>query len=83
MSISIGNCLRTGAFVLFEEYGFAVPADIFSVGDTYVLRTNPDVRFYNAPLPRAVTHVVTIGNVGFFKEAAGVAVVPASNLTIA
>lgn len=82
MSTRLGNCIKTGARVLFAEYGFMVPADIFQVGDCFVLRTNPETRNYAPELVARCTHEVTIGNIGFFHEAAGVAVVPKNLLRV-
>lgn len=40
------TCIKTGATVHFANYNMAVPADIFRVGDCYVIRWNVNGQVY-------------------------------------
>lgn len=73
-AIDVGNCIKTGARVLFEEYGFVFAADLYRVGNCIVIRTTRH-RAYDQPTLLRATHVVTLGESSFGKEASGVFVV--------
>lgn len=67
------NCIKTGAYLHFTEYGAYAPADLYQVGDCVV------ARFIGFGHKRhlEVTHDVTIGQAGFYREDIGILVVPA------
>lgn len=66
------NCIKTGAYLRFTEYGAFAPADLYQVGDCVV------ARFVGLGHKShlTVTHNVTIGQAGFYREDLGVLVVP-------
>ncbi len=33
-------CIKTGAVVLFKDYGLSLPADIYQIGTSFVIRTH-------------------------------------------
>lgn len=77
----IGNCIKTGAAVFFNEYQQTIVADLFSVGDTIVMHMAPktfdsDFVFNNQ---RPATHEAYIGTSGFLDKVRGLAVVKACN----
>lgn len=67
-------CTYTGATVEFEEYGFLAPADLYLVGDTVVIRWNPNGKTYQYG-ESEVTHGARLTN-SFHREDLGVTVVP-------
>lgn len=75
MSI-IGNCIKTGAVVLFKEYGQTFVADLFQVGHSIVIRFTFGA--FDQPMafnhPRPVTHEVYIGSYGLLDKRGGIAV---------
>lgn len=40
------TCIKTGARVYFRDYGFVAPADIYIVGDCYIIRWNTEGKEY-------------------------------------
>jgi hypothetical protein len=73
------TCVKTGAKVYFENYGMVVPADVFQVGDTYVIRWNPGGRHYcKFEDSFADWNVIQITNseVWWHRDDLGVTVVP-------
>lgn len=79
--MTIGTCIKTGAVVLFEDYGQIYVADLFEVGDAIVINFTPDT--WAKPLafshPRRITHLVTLSE-GFLQKDKGVCVVLAKHL---
>lgn len=79
------NCIKTGAWVYLEEYGFSAPADIFAVGEhTRIVKFNTYVmeegaHFYRDP-PCRITHYATLGSSGWWREDIGTLVIPAIQL---
>ncbi len=80
------TCIKTGARVLFSNYGTVLSADLFSVQDTIVIRTHPNsIHAGSGWDVSQATHVVE-SNVGggneFWRDDIGVFVVPASNVRV-
>lgn len=77
------RCIKTGAWVLFEDYGFTAPADLFTVGeDTIVVKFNGNVmqNCYYGESPRPITHKVQCLDDGYWRSDIGVLVVPQRNI---
>jgi len=76
--MTIGNCIKTGAVVHFEEYGQTFAADLFEVGHSIIVQFQQgsfgDASAFN--FPRAVTHSVIVGSAGYLSKERGIAVVP-------
>lgn len=52
------HCIKTGAYVYLDAYNMHTPADIFQIGQDFViLRLNPEPTWSLEPL-REVTHKV-------------------------
>lgn len=71
------TCYKTGAQVYFQNYGYSVPADLYSVGNTVVIRFNAEGRVWKA-LDNSVSHIVAqIDNSDdwFMREDLGICVV--------
>lgn len=74
-------CIKTGAYVHFLEYGAYAPADIYLVGEAYIIKfapkpnSNSDDVLYREQM-RPVTHNLWIGR-GFSALARGIVAVPA------
>ena len=70
------TCTYTGARVYFKDYGFIAPADLYSVGNTVIIRWNAEGKDYvDDP---SYEHAVTIGFSGFHRDDLGITVVPES-----
>lgn len=74
----MSQCIYTGAYVAFDEYGNYAPADVFACGDQVLVQWMPEGLTYEAE--RAVTHRVRIGQ-GYHHDKRGVTVVPAANVS--
>lgn len=72
------TCIKTGAFVFFEEMGFASSADLFQCGDQVLIQWNTNGVYYDN-LPRTISHRVRIGQ-GYHHEARGITVVSQDNI---
>lgn len=75
------TCIKTGACVLFENYGYVVAADIYEIHGVYVIRWNTASRFFmdiNDPKNRCTHAVTNIGSTDewWHREDLGVTVVP-------
>lgn len=71
------NCIKTGAYVHFMNYGYACPADIFEVADAYIIKWNTNGQSYeDIGFPKAVSHQVTLPVSAWHREDLGVTVVP-------
>lgn len=77
------TCIKTGAKVLFTNYGKVLPADIYQVADAIVIRTHPNALDWGDGLENVkATHEVTSpfgGRDEFWRDDIGVFVVPAVN----
>lgn len=80
MASVIGNCVKTGASVLIEDYGIVAYGDIFAQGDQLIC--NFSGRFNDMPFDPSIyhTHRMRIGQQGFLHKEKFIAVVPRSNL---
>lgn len=74
------NCIKTGAYVRFNEYGAFSPADLFEVGDCILIQWMPAGWSFEAH--REPTHQVTIGEEGYHHDVRGVTVVPRSAVRV-
>lgn len=74
----MATCIKTGAWVKFEDYGWSSAADLFLTDDQrfVIIQWNSDGRFYDPP-PRTVTHRVQVGR-HYHHESRGITVVPRS-----
>ena len=72
------SCIKTGAVVYFEEYGFLVPADIYEVSDCRIIRWNNLGPQYMME-PSHTHWLVWIGSDGFHREDLGITIVPRGN----
>jgi hypothetical protein len=69
------SCIYTGARVFFQDYDFIVPADLYEVGDTIIIRWNPQGKEYtNVTNESSSTHDVWIVH-GWHREDIGVTVI--------
>ena len=69
------NCIKTGAYLKVEPYGFYVPADLYEVGYCVVARINSKESYYYGTNATA-THVVYLDHSPeFYHEVAGIIVV--------
>jgi hypothetical protein len=74
-------CIKNGAKVYFENYGFVVPADVYRVGNCLVIRWNVNGRAF-LPVDNAFpTHIVRIivdSEEWMHREDLGITIVPES-----
>lgn len=73
------TCIKTGAKVYFHNYGKVVPADLYKVGTSYVVRLNENALHYtcNPWTVEDADYIVNCNSVeGFFRDDIGVVVVP-------
>ena len=71
------TCIKTGAQVYFENYGFAVPADIYEVGDCYVVRWSKEGKeFRESDVENDWVVMYWVGDAVWHREDLGVSVVP-------
>jgi len=72
------TCIKTGARVYFENYGIIAAADLYTVGDTIIIRWTP--QSYNQATREDIkqaTHSVFLrGSDLWHREDLGVTVVP-------
>ena len=74
----MAQCVRTGAVVLFHEYGCVGRADLFEVGNIVVIQLGHSFEkstTYDTNEIHQATHQVVIGP-GWLHKGRGVAVVP-------
>lgn len=76
----MATCIKTGAFVYFEEYGYASAADLFECGDQVLVQWNSNGRYFQ-DFPRTISHRIRIGQ-GYHHEDRGVTVVPTHSITL-
>lgn len=72
------TCIKTGARIFFENYGYGVVGDVFVVGDCYTFRWNNRSVDYNFKSDNA-THIVRQiedSSSWFHREDLGITVVP-------
>lgn len=73
------SCIKTGAQVLLKNYGQTLPADIYEVGNCYVIRLNMGMWEQKAAFERETeaTHAVMVWNEDvFWRPDLGVLVIP-------
>lgn len=78
------TCVFTGARVYFCNYGMIVPADLYQVGETIVIRWNKEGKIFCDPTSEyEITHTVDpmYDSVAWHREDIGVTVVNRSLLT--
>jgi hypothetical protein len=84
VSLEMGmTCIKTGARVYFEDYGFIAPADIFKVGDCYIIRWNVEGKRFDAELSEATHQVDSFpySDDWWHRDDMGVTVIPSWALT--
>lgn len=70
-------CIKTGARVFFDNYGFKVPADIYEEANCYIIRWNGLSKDYCTSDDPEITHVVTLPVMGgWHRDDLGVTVIP-------
>jgi len=72
------QCIYTGAYVYFKDYGAYAVADLFQCGNQILIQWMPDSWVYTG-VPQSLTHKVTIGH-GYHHDKRGVTVVPESQV---
>lgn len=71
------TCIKTGARVYFNDYGFVVPADIYVVGGCYVIRWNTEGKEYVTGTPDLSWWIVSLlPGENWHRDDLGVTVVP-------
>ena len=72
------SCIKTGANVYFHNYGILVRGDVFKIGNTTLIRWNPQSIEYNTgdgPANLVVSNIED-SNLWWHREDIGVTVVP-------
>lgn len=70
-------CVKTGATVYFADYGFVSPADLYSVGDTCVIRWNEMGKHFLSLEESHASHIVVLPiTEQFHRDDLGITVVP-------
>lgn len=65
----------------FSDYGFASPADLYSVADTIIVRWNIQGQHYGPLEESNASHVVTLPIEGFFhRDDLGITVIPSEDV---
>lgn len=76
-------CIKTGAMVLFEDYGIAHVCDVHQIGDCIILKgtwkDHEGFHNFNRVVKRPITHKVKLG-LGILDEARQFAAFHVSNL---
>ena len=70
------TCIKTGATVWFENYGIAVPADVYEIGDCYVIRWNPHGKVFRPAKDADWKVAFCNASVIWHRDDLGVTVVP-------
>lgn len=72
------TCIKTGASVYFYNYAAAVRADVYKVGDCYVVRWNTQSVEYRNCQPGDWEVTFWEGNTVWHRDDLGVSVVPST-----
>lgn len=76
------TCIKTGARVLFDNYGVTVSADLYQVGNCCIVRTNPYALCEEKSNSFDATHVFDCNQSDvFFRDDIGIFIVPMSAIT--
>lgn len=80
-----GKCIKTGAVVLFLNWGRVGPADLFAVGEQVIVRLNGEFfastwSVHNEQ-PRPISHLVMILTGDFVDKQRGVMVVSPQSIS--
>lgn len=76
------TCIKTGAQVYYENYGSAVAADVYVVGDCYVVRFNPASEQFRAAQETDWRISIWFDAAVWHRNDLGVTVVPREYLII-
>ena len=71
------TCIKTGAYIRVEPYGYTIPADLYQVNDIIIARmNNENCQSFDPADLEQVTHLVYLPTSSFYRPDIGIIVVP-------